>query len=620
MVISFHGTKSGMNGADAAMVLTAALTMFQRQKKVLIISLCNADKTTDIEMLADAQMRTDRLMATSMSGGFEFEDNGIDALLRQAGSSRLTIEHFDNYVTQLARTKNFLDITPMTTQQDFENVLVERPDDISMILENAGEVYNYVFVLVDSRNEMLVDIVDAAADRIVIAVNQGRKEELPGKRDKDLVKKTSYLVMDYEAESEFSKNFMRRSYGAAKLFVMPHNVLYRDAANDGTLVKFAMRNYGAEAQDVNYQLVKALREMMDHVSGTKESDDDEDEKLTRLPQAVDNDEALPEKKELEPEQFQEVKEEPKKRGFFFGRRKEKRAEAAPIAEEPAQEQPEPAMPEQEPEVIEEQPAAYEPQPEMANEAPLEETTPAPIGFDETPAAEPAVTPEPEEFNTAAHYVEMITPVPMEEAEKVIREPERYADVAEDAVEEPEAEPAEPEAEHEPEVQPEAEAEIEAEPQADGEESSEEPDLQEEAPAHKVGFFAGLFGRKKNQAEEPVMSETEQEETVDDSEENVEPAEEDTESSEPVVARIDEQYDVYGNRIEEGSVEEGEALPEDADDTEEDVAVPEEPAPKKKGFFASLFGRKEKEVPVSEPEDSVYYSTEEHSETEEEDTE
>ena len=548
MVISFHGTKSGMNGADAAMVLTAALTMFQRQKKVLILSLCNADKTTDIEMLADAQMRTDRLMATSMSGGFEFEDNGIDALLRQAGSSRLTIEHFDNYVTQLARTKNFLDITPMTTQQDFENVLVERPDDISMILENAGEVYNYVFVLVDSRNEMLVDIVDAAADRIVIAVNQGRKEELPGKRDKDLVKKTSYLVMDYEAESEFSRNFMRRSYGAAKLFVMPHNVLYRDAANDGTLVKFAMRNYGAESPDVNYPLVKSLREMMDYISGTKESDDEEDETLSRMPLPADTEEPSPKKKQLEPEQIQEVQEEPKKKGFFFGWKKAKKAEEpapvdeqemeapapAAMAEEEAAPRPEPEMPMQEVRQEEEQPVADEPQPEIVNDVPVEEEIPAPIGFDETPAVEPAVTPEPKEFDTASHYVEMITPVPMGEAEKVIREPEDTSAAMEDAAEEPQEfsqvveeedieeiqevpeeeyaveetaeEPEEfveeqPEAEVETEyeepaseAEPDPEPEMESESVMESEEAlSEEPALQEEAPAPKVGFFASLFG-------------------------------------------------------------------------------------------------------------------------------
>ena len=139
-----------------------------------------------------------------------------------------------------------------------------------------------------------------------------------------------------------------------------------------------------------------------------------------------------------------------------------------------------------------------------------------------------------------------------------------------------------------------------------------------------------------------MSEPEQEEIVEDSEEAIEESEEETvessedsfeqdeevseeEPAEPVIARIDEQYDVYGNRIEdepsneEESSDEEETLPE-TDDIEEDTAVPEEPAPKKKGFFASLFGRKEKEVPVSEPEDSVYYSTEEPSETEEEDTE
>lgn len=266
MIIAFHGTKKGTHLADAAMVLTAALTMFERQKKVLMLVVSNAGEMKNIEMLADSYMKEQHDLNMTIGGDFEFEDTGIDALLRQASANRLTVEHFDNYVTKLSRSKNYLDIAPETTQQDFEASLEERPDELRLLLENAQDVYGYVFVLVNPKNEILTKRIDEVADKVVVAIPQGRGEELPEScYDANIKKKVHFLVEDYEEKSSYGYKTMKKSYDAKKFYVVPHNVLFRDAVNDGTLVQFAMRNYNASKTDVNYPLIKALRDLMNDI-------------------------------------------------------------------------------------------------------------------------------------------------------------------------------------------------------------------------------------------------------------------------------------------------------------------------------------------------------------------
>lgn len=315
MIIVFHGTKEGNHWADAAMVLTASLTMFERQKKVLMLSVANSGSVRNIEMLADSYMKQEHDLNMSIAGDFEFEDTGIDALIRQAGANRLTVEHFNNYVTQLSRSRNYLDIAPETTQRDFETSLVEHPEELRLLLENAEDVYGYVFVLADYRNDELVRMVDNFADKIVVTIPQGQKELLPESlNDSKNRKKINYLVTDYEPESAYGYSVMKKAYGANRFYVLPHNVLFRDAVEDGALVQFAMKNYSVEKTDYNYSLVKALRDLMDHLSGPDKDEKNEktDDFIHRGTNPVFKENEL---KEL-PEENVTIEEVPGKKSFF----------------------------------------------------------------------------------------------------------------------------------------------------------------------------------------------------------------------------------------------------------------------------------------------------------------
>lgn len=325
MIIAFSGTKENRNNADALMVFTAASTMFQRQKKVIMLSLGSRESSHDLEMLADSAAKTEHDLSDTIAGTVTFEDNGVDALLRQASTSRLTEDHFSDYCTQYARARNYLDIAPMTTQRDFETLLSDHPEDIEVMLSNADEVYDYVFVLLDAANDRLMDSALKYVDRIVTVVSQGPVEKLPGTTspfDKSLKKKRWYLVADTDKESAYGYRYMKKAYDSDNIFGYPHNVLLKDAVSDGKLIHFAMLNSQVKKQDTNYALSESVKKLMDSVSGVKTD--------TELSESLEKMESLRKEREKEktleelPENRIQVEERTKRHGFFGKKYTEKK--------------------------------------------------------------------------------------------------------------------------------------------------------------------------------------------------------------------------------------------------------------------------------------------------------
>lgn len=282
MIISVHGTAGGKRSSAPTLTLLASLTMLQRNKKTLILPLCRNVKGMDLELLMDANMRIDR-ESSSISGVYEFTDNGVDAFFRQTSAGRLTATHFDDYTVGMAKIKNYLDITPPTSQPDFEYMLESAEDDIQMLFNAANQVYNYTFVLVNSKNKVLTSMIDKMADKIILTIRQGKTEELPWSEedDKELRAKSFFVIEDYEKESAFDVGVIKKGYRTKNLFTIPHNVQYRDAIAGGSVLQYALKNAKTESTDYNNALSESVRKLMDAVSG-KASDEEEEEDLEKL--------------------------------------------------------------------------------------------------------------------------------------------------------------------------------------------------------------------------------------------------------------------------------------------------------------------------------------------------
>lgn len=278
MIIVFQGTQEGKHGTAAAMVTAAAFQMARSNKKIAILSFCDNEKKNNIENFAfTSDDMPDIGNPLAELGDFEFTDAGIDALIRRSETGILTKEHFNNCSMPAVKAQNGLDIVGTTNAENFEDDMTLRFDVAKKVLTVAEELYDYIFVLADSQHAELTRKLDEVADKIVVVIRQGKAETSFDFPD-EIKNKISILVADYEAESSFGVRYLKNSYKAKKIFIMPHSVAYRDACTNGSLVRFALRNASLEETpgDINYKFSGAIKELLDHVCGKVEETDEQE--------------------------------------------------------------------------------------------------------------------------------------------------------------------------------------------------------------------------------------------------------------------------------------------------------------------------------------------------------
>lgn len=265
MIITFQGTAAGKHNAGAIAVMFAALTSFRTNKRCLVMSLCNPDKGRNIEDYAYAKYMDD-MDTNDPDNMFRFDDSGIDALVRRAETSGLNEENFSNCVSPTVQTERALDIIDSSKNDGFEEDITSRFHIVHEILDVASTMYDYIFIVSNSMNKTLTKYVGEVSNRVVGVVRQ-TNAIAPIKVNKDAEDKYFFLVGDYEQESAYNARFLKKSYGVKHLYVMPHNVKYRDASIQGQLVRFAMRNIEPSKADVNEYMISSLYRLMTEMFG-----------------------------------------------------------------------------------------------------------------------------------------------------------------------------------------------------------------------------------------------------------------------------------------------------------------------------------------------------------------
>lgn len=542
MIIVFQGTREGKHGTAAAMVTAAAFQMARANKKIAIMSFCDNEKKNNIENFAfTADDMPDIGNPLTELGDFEFNDTGIDALVRRSETGVLAKEHFNTCCMPAVKTPNGFDVIGTTSTEHFEDDMSARFEVAKGVLDIANEMYNFVFVLADPQHEELTKKLDEVADKIVVVIRQAKIDRglsFP----KEIQPKIHLLVADYESESSFGLRYLKNGYKAKTLYALPHSVPYRDACANGAIIRFALRNSALSETpgDINYAFSTAINGLLDHLCGKAETEEELAEKQEQEEEELQAEELKKKKKDKKLHDISEDDVNPvviskKKKGLF---KKKETFERVEIGGKSLLEDNEEIVDEDE----EETSSRKHGDPDDIQEAFEEGGEIRHISAVDADGNEIPV----EENNESEEQEENDGNVDIESED----------DAAEDDADDDTSDviPAEDESENDGE---------------DAEENSDEVDDTEEAP------------------EEEEIIEVEQNPDVEATDE---PDEEAVEDAEENMAEADtaEEADVEDEPDDEVEVEEDEDVVE---------AIPEEPAPsqKKRGGFFSFFRKKEVNV-------------------------
>ena len=276
MIIEVQGTKARGGQAGAIAVMIAGMEAFSKGKKTLLISLRNNAPGNDIEdfILAPADTAQTNDSMFGMASGINAKN--VDTLIRDADTNTLNNDSFDMAVTPIMKIKNGFDFLGTTQESDFEKMLPRRVLLIDEIIEKAKKIYDCIIIYVSPKTGAkqdyceVIDHINESVDKIVAIIKQGRRRNVIA-ANMPPADKTAYIIADYESESKWSVKRLKKDYSAQHIFILPHNIQFRDAKEDGVLPVFCRKNVevldGNQKADYNYPFMKELDNIVSFVDG-----------------------------------------------------------------------------------------------------------------------------------------------------------------------------------------------------------------------------------------------------------------------------------------------------------------------------------------------------------------
>ena len=194
---------------------------------------------------------------------FNSSSIGITALARLVESNKLTPESIRNYAKPVLKQR--LDVmygTNVSSREQFGQLT----NSLSMVIQKSTETYDLVWVDLPKGTEKryITDILESA-DYVVCTINQEAvflEEAIEKYLNNDIIKnKPKMLLMcNYESKSKYNIPNIKRKYGIKEpICSVPHNFVFTDACNEGTVIDFFYKNLGADKNDYNGYFISEVR-------------------------------------------------------------------------------------------------------------------------------------------------------------------------------------------------------------------------------------------------------------------------------------------------------------------------------------------------------------------------
>ncbi len=252
MIVSVRDLENNLQDAAAVTALIAGVCSIVKSKKTLVLQLTDAvsAQASVLSVLSGKEIREN-----SIRDMYNFQDDGLDAILLRAETADLSKEHYDDTVTKMLNRENMFDVFRPTAKSSLLDMV--KPELIKTVIRNARDIYEYIFVMIPGNNRGILDLAKEVSDENIVIIPQGRAV---GEIRPDST--TSLIVKDYEPDSRFDLAGMRKKYGVKKLYTVPHNVGFRDAVIMENTLDFILTNRKTIRDDDNYMLTASVNVLL----------------------------------------------------------------------------------------------------------------------------------------------------------------------------------------------------------------------------------------------------------------------------------------------------------------------------------------------------------------------
>lgn len=191
----------------------------------------------------------------------DFSEIGIDALIRDIKSRPLTPEIIHNDSISLLEKR--LALFPGTEKRSREVYEKDIEGIFKAILEEVAGCYDDVFIDVASGYNPFSKSVVESSDLTVVNLSQNiyvlqRYFNMPVETGK-----VQYLIGNYDSNSRYNLKNLQKLFQPLKhkTGVIPYNVEFVDAQNEGAVISFFLKNIDCSRESSNYEFIQSVKMM-----------------------------------------------------------------------------------------------------------------------------------------------------------------------------------------------------------------------------------------------------------------------------------------------------------------------------------------------------------------------
>ena len=260
--VVFWSPEEGYSGCTHVALAVSSLMGISHKTSCLIIDAnCNGKKIESSYTLYDDLMNTN---------GFSDSNMGMNAIMRLIKSNKLSPEVIQNYSKPVLKGR--LDVmysASANTDTEAREILSYMP----LVVNNANENYDVTFIDLPkgATDDSVIKILSEANIVVCVIPQEVTKLNEAFKKINDidaLKNKTKLLVLgNYESCSKYNVFNIKLKYKIQDpIYVLPHNYLFADACNDGSVLDFLYKNINSPAKDYNGEFIQKTTEIVNEIT------------------------------------------------------------------------------------------------------------------------------------------------------------------------------------------------------------------------------------------------------------------------------------------------------------------------------------------------------------------
>lgn len=247
MQIAFWSTRSGQTGTTSSLIAMACEIALNYRLKILIAH----------NQFNNSSMETAFLDRNYVSNShYQYQDIGIDALVRTRKLNSLDDENITRYTTSLLKGR--LDLLVGTKNLNEELYLSDFGNTFYNIIKSIDKYYDLVFIDVMAGEHPFAKQVLEQSDIIAVNLNQNiGLLDVFFKKDYPKLKEKCFLMLGrYDLISKYCIKNIKRQYKIQDAMgVIPYNRGFADAMNEGRCIDFYLKNLNSQKGDPYYYFI-----------------------------------------------------------------------------------------------------------------------------------------------------------------------------------------------------------------------------------------------------------------------------------------------------------------------------------------------------------------------------